>query len=234
MNRNRIVLITGGNKGLGYESARRLLEMGYKVYIGSRNEERGKNAAEKLGAELLLMDVTNEDSVKAAAQAMMDKEGRIDILINNAGISGVYKKVEDITEADMEKVFDTNVFGVVHVTNAFLPLLRKSDNPVIVNVSSGLGSFGMVTDDTTNESKINSLTYCSSKAAVSMLTLQYAKGLPDIKVNCADPGAAATDLNGGKGKQTVHEGTDAIIKLATIDKDGPTGTFVNHFGDMPW
>lgn len=154
MNRNRIVLITGGNKGLGYESARRLLEMGYKVYIGSRNEERGKNAAEKLGAELLLMDVTNEDSVKAAAQAMMDKEDRIDILINNAGISGVYKKVEDITEADMEKVFDTNVFGVVRVTNAFLPLLRKSDNPVIVNVSSGLGSFGMVTDDTTNESKL--------------------------------------------------------------------------------
>ena len=217
MNRNRIVLITGGNKGLGYESARRLLEMGYKVYIGSRNEERGKNAAEKLGAELLLMDVTIED-----------------ILINNAGISGVYKKAEDITGTDMEKVFDTNVFGVVRVTNAFLPLLRKSDNPVIVNVSSGLGSFGMVTDDTTNESKINSLTYCSSKAAVSLLTLQYAKGLPDIKVNCADPGATATDLNGGKGKQTVHEGTDAIIKLATIDKDGPTGTFVNRFGDMPW
>ena len=149
VNRNRIVLITGGNKGLGYESARRLLEMGYKVYIGSRNEERGKNAAEKLGAELLLMDVTIEDSVKAAAQAMMDKEDRIDILINNAGISGVYKKAEDITGTDMEKVFDTNVFGVVRVTNAFLPLLRKSDNPVIVNVSSGLGSFGMVTDDTT-------------------------------------------------------------------------------------
>ena len=92
------------------------------------------------------MDVTNEDSVKAAAQAMMDKEDRIDILINNAGISGVYKKAEDITGTDMEKVFDTNVFGVVRVTNAFLPLLRKSDNPVIVNVSSGLGSFGMVTE----------------------------------------------------------------------------------------
>lgn len=103
MNRNRIVLITGGNKGLGYESARRLLEMGYKVYIGSRNEERGKNAVEKLGAELLLMDVTIEYSVKAAAQAMMDKEDRIDILINNAGISGVYKKAEDITGTDMEK-----------------------------------------------------------------------------------------------------------------------------------
>ena len=92
----------------------------------------------------------------------------------------------------------------------------------------------MVTDKSTDESKSNSLTYCSAKAAVSMLTLQYAKGLPDIKVNCADPGATATDLNGGRGKQTVQEGTDAIVKLATIDKNGPTGTFISRFGNMPW
>lgn len=231
---NRIVLITGGNKGLGYETARRLIERGYKVYIGSRNKERGKIAAEKLGAELIIMDVTDDESVKKSAKYLESKEHHIDILINNAGISGIYKKVEDITGQDMEKVFNTNVFGIVRVTNAFIPLLRKSDNPVIVNVSSGLGSFGKVTDPTTDESKIHSLTYCSAKAAVSMLTLQYAKGLPDIKVNCADPGATATDLNGGKGKQTVHEGTDAIVKLATIDKDGPTGTFINRFGNMPW
>lgn len=229
-----IVFITGGNKGLGYETAKRLIEMGQKVYIGSRNEERGKIAAKELGAELILIDVTDDDSVKEAAESMRSKEGRIDILINNAGIPGVFKKPEDITGSDMDRVFETNVFGVVRVTNAFIPLLRKSDNPVIVNVSSGLGSFGMVTDDTTDESKINSLTYCSAKAAVSMLTFQYAKGLPDIKVNCADPGSTATDLNGGRGKQTVQEGTDAIIKLATIDKDGPTGTFINRLGDMPW
>lgn len=231
---SKIVFITGGNKGLGYETARRLIEMGYNVYIGSRNKKLGEVAARELGAKLIVIDVTDEDSVKEAVQSIMSKEKCIDILINNAGISGVNKRPEDITGNDMEKVFDTNVFGVVRVTNAFIPLLRKSDNPVIVNVSSGLGSFGTVTDSNTDESKINSLTYCSAKAAVSMLTVQYAKGLPDMKVNCADSGATATDLNGGRGKQTVQEGTDAIIKLATVDKDGPTGTFISRFGNMPW
>ncbi len=230
----RIVFITGGNKGLGYETANRLIELGYKVYIGSRNEERGKIAADALGAGLILIDVTDDNSVQKAAGEMAEKEGHVDVLINNAGVSGVYGKPENITGKDMEKVYDTNVFGVVRVTNAFVPLLRASDHPVIVNVSSGLGSFGTVTDSSTDESKINSLTYCSAKAAVSMLTLQYAKGLPDMKVNCADPGSTATDLNGGRGKQTVQEGTDAIVKLATIDKDGPTGTFVNRLGNMPW
>ena len=230
----RTVLITGGNKGLGYETAKRLIEMGYKVYIGCRDKEKGKIAAAELGANLILLDVTKDASVKEAAQTVMKKEGKLDILINNAGIAGVFAKPEDITGSDMEKVYNTNVFGVVRVTNAFIPLLRRSENPVIVNVSSGLGSFGMVTDPTTEESKVNSLTYCSSKAAVSMLTLQYAKGLPDIKVNCADPGATATDLNGGRGKQTVKEGTDAIVKLAVIGKDGPTGIFMNRNGIIPW
>lgn len=230
----RIVFITGGNKGLGYETAKRLLGMGYKVYIGCRNEEKGKIAAAELGAKLLLIDVTRDESVKNAARIMTEKEGRLDILINNAGIAGAFAKPEDITGSDMEKVYGTNVFGVVRVTNAFIPLLRKSENPIIVNVSSGLGSFGMVTDDTTEESRVNSLTYCSSKSAVSMLTLQYAKGLPDMKVNCADPGATATDLNGGRGKQTVQEGADAIVRLAMIGKDGPTGVFMNRNGIIPW
>ena len=149
-------------------------------------------------------------------------------------MSGIYKKPADITAEDMKKVFETNVFGIVRVTNAFVPLLRKSKNPVIVNVSSGLGSFGMVTNPVTDEFKINSLTYSSAKAAVSMLTLQYAKGLPEMKVNCADPGSTATDLNNGYGKQTVTEGTDAIVKLATIGKGGQTGTFINRNGEMPW
>ncbi|MDO5558318.1 MAG: SDR family NAD(P)-dependent oxidoreductase [Oscillospiraceae bacterium] len=229
-----IAFITGGNKGLGYETAKRLIEMGHKVYIGSRNAERGKVAADELGAELVSIDVTSDESVKEAARTLMDMEDKLDILINNAGISGVFGKPENITGPDMEKVFDTNVFGIVRVTNAFIPLLRKSNNPVIVNVSSGLGSFGMVTDSTKDESKINSLTYSSAKAAVSMLTLQYAKGLPDIKVNCADPGATATDLNGGRGKQTVQEGTDAIVRLATIGQGGPSGTFMNRHGIIPW
>ena len=229
-----IIFITGGNKGLGYESARRLIEMGHKVYIGSRNEERGKVAAENLGAGLVLIDVTDDNSVKKAADYLSGIEDHIDVLINNAGIAGIRKQPADITASDMEIVYNTNVFGIVRVTNAFLPLLNKSDNPVIVNVSSGLGSFGTVTDNETDESKVNSLTYCSSKAAVSMLTLQYAKGLPRVKVNCADPGGTATDLNGGMGKQTVSEGTDAIVKLATIGKDGPTGIFINRQGNIPW
>lgn len=230
----RTVFITGGNKGLGYETAKRLINMGYKVYIGCRDEEKGKIAADELGAGLVLIDVTKDESVREAARTVMEKEGGLDILINNAGIAGVFAKPEDITGSDMEKVYNTNVFGVVRVTNAFIPLLRRSENPVIVNVSSGLGSFGMVTDTKTEESRVNSLTYCSSKAAVSMLTLQYAKGLPEMKVNCADPGATATDLNGGRGKQTVQEGTDAIVRLATIGKDGPTGVFMNRNGIISW
>ena len=169
-----------------------------------------------------------------AADMLQLQEGYIDVLINNAGISSIFKKVEDIDAEDMQKVFETNVFGIVTVTNAFIPLLRKSENPVIVNVSSGLGSFGTVTNPEKEESKVNSLTYCPAKAAVSMLTLQYAKGLPEMRVNCADPGATATALNGFHGKQNVTEGTDAVVKLATISKDGPTGTFIDREGQMPW
>lgn len=133
----------------------------------------------------------------------------------------------------MRQVYETNVFGIVSVTHTFLPLLRKSSHPVIVNVSSGLGSFGMVTDTSTVESKVNSLAYSSSKSAVSMLTLQYAKGLPDIKVNAVDPGPTKTGLT-GHGNQTVQEGTDAIVQMAQIGPDGPTGTFINRHGNIPW
>ena len=229
-----VVLITGGNKGLGFETARRLKQSGYKVYIGCRDEAKGKKASQELGVELVIMDVTDTPSVMHSASEIEAREGHLDILINNAGVSGIYKKPEAITAEDMEKVFATNVFGVVRVTNAFIPLLKKSDNPVIVNVSSGLGSFGMVTDPSRNESRINSLTYCSSKAAVSMLTLQYSKGLEGIKVNCVDPGATATDLNGGRGSQTVTEGTDSIIKAATIGRDGPDGIFIGRTQNVPW
>ena len=228
-----ITLITGGNKGLGYETARRLIELGHKVYIGARNENRGQIASDELGANFVLLDVTNDKSVNDAAAQIEKIEGRLDVLINNAGISGGFSKPDKVTVDDMHEIYETNVFGVVRVTNAFLPLLRKSDAPVIVNVTSGLGSFGMVTNPDTMESKVNSLAYCSSKSAVTMLTLQYAKGLSDIRVNAADPGATKTDLT-GFGAQTVTEGTDAIVKLATIGKDGPTGIFINRKGNVPW
>ena len=229
-----ITLITGGNKGLGYETARRLIDLGHKVYIGARDEQRGKMAADQLGAQFVHVDVTDDVSVREAAATIVKNEGRLDVLVNNAGIAGEGVKLEEMTVDEMHRVFETNVFGVVRVTQAFLPLLRKSEAPVVVNVSSGLGSFAMVTNPKTMESKLNSLSYSSSKAALTMLTIQYAKALPEMRVNAVDPGPTATDLNGHGGPQTVEMGTDAIVKMATIGKDGPTGTFTDRKGTMPW
>lgn len=229
-----IVFITGGNTGLGFESAKRLKELGHKVYIGCRNEEKGKNAAAKLGVEYIVVDVSNDESVKKAVETYKQKETHLDVLINNAGIPGVFGLAKDITADDMYKVYNTNVFGVVRVTGEFLPLLELSQNPVIVNVSSGLGSFGQVLNPDKIESKVNSLSYCSSKSAVSMLTVQYAKSLPNIKINAVDPGPTNTGEQFKHGIQTLEEGTDAIVRMATIGSDGPTCTFSNREGIIPW
>ncbi|WP_348621344.1 SDR family NAD(P)-dependent oxidoreductase [Paenibacillus polymyxa] len=228
-----LTLITGGNKGLGFEAARRLIQLGHTVYIGARDAERGMKAAKELGARFVLLDVTDTNSVNAAAAEIMQKEGHIDVLINNAGVTGADKKPEDISVDDIRQTYETNVFGIVRVTHAFLPLLCQSEAPVIVNVSSGLGSFGMVTNPDTLESKVNNLSYTSSKSAVTMLTVQYAMGLPDIRINAVDPGPTKTDLY-GQGHQTVQEGTDAIVRMAIIGKDGPTGTFIDRKGVVPW
>ncbi|AMY06055.1 KR domain-containing protein [Staphylococcus condimenti] len=232
----RVVLITGGNKGLGYETAKELKDKGYKVYIGSRSEDRGKKAANELGVNSVQIDVTDVETLRNAAHEIREAEGRLDILINNAGISGDVKKVDEVTGADVERVYDTNVFGVVRTIHMFVPLLEQSEQPVIVNVSSGLGSFGMVTDPDTQESKVNSLAYCSSKSAVTMLTVQYAKGLPNMQVNAADPGPTNTDLVGdfSNNSKPASQGVVPIVKLATIDKDGPTGKFIGIDGEMPW
>ncbi len=229
-----ITLITGGNKGLGRESARRLIELGHTVYIGARDTERGQTAADELGAQFLLLDVTDDASVDAAAAALTQKEGRLDVLINNAGISGLGLTTEGTSADDMRRIYETNVFGIVRMTRRFLPLLRASTAGIIVNVSSGLGSFGIVTNPQRLEWRLPTLAYSSSKAAVSMLTVQYAKGLPDLRINAVDPGPTATDLNGYAGHQTVEEGTDAIVRLATIGSDGPTGTFSDRAGTVPW
>lgn len=231
-----ITLITGGNKGLGFETARALKEKGHTVYIGSRDLERGQQAAESIGVKCIQLDVTNEGSVTKAAQHIASEEGHIDVLINNAGISGGFKTPGEMTPADVEHVYQTNVFGIVRMMQHFLPLLDKSSNPVVVNVSSGLGSFGMVTNPATQESHVNSLAYCSSKSAVTMLTVQYAKGLPHIKINAADPGSTNTDLVGdfSNNAKPATEGIIPIVKLATIDQDGPTGTFLDGNGVVPW
>ncbi|WP_433463536.1 SDR family NAD(P)-dependent oxidoreductase [Spirillospora sp. CA-128828] len=226
--------ITGANKSLGYETARRLIAAGHTVLIGARDPERGQAAADALGARFVQIDVADDASVAAAAADVEAREGGIDVLINNAGIFGTHNPADQITAADASAVFEVNVVGIVRVTHAFLPLLRTSENPVIVNVSSGMGSFAATHDAERVESKPVAPLYTSSKAAVTMLTTQYAKAWTDVKVNAADPGYTATDFNGHSGPQTVTEGTDAIVELATIGPDGPTGTFHDRHGAMAW
>ena len=234
MTDEKIVLITGGNKGLGFETARRLREAGHTVYIGARNAERGRAAAEELGVAFVQLDVTDEESVAAAADELERREGRIDVLINNAGIASPRKEAADLTGTDATQVFETNVAGIVRVTHAFLPLLEKSASPVIVNVSSGMGSFTATQDESRVESKVGMPLYSSSKAAVTMLTTEYAKLLPNIRINAADPGYTSTDFNANRGTQTVTEGTDPIVELAGIGADGPTGAFVGRDGRVGW
>ncbi|MDX3112242.1 SDR family NAD(P)-dependent oxidoreductase [Streptomyces scabiei] len=226
--------ITGANKSLGYETARRLIEAGHTVLVGARDPERGQAAADALGARFVQIDVTDDASVAAAAADVRAREGGIDVLINNAGVLGTHRPADEITAADASEVFDVNVVGIVRVTHAFLPLLRTSANPVIVNVSSGMGSFGATHDAERVESRYAAPLYTASKAAVTMLTTQYARSWPDVRVNAADPGYTATDFNGHSGPQTVTEGTDAIVELATVGADGPTGTFRDRHGEMPW
>ena len=156
------------------------------------------------------------------------------MLINNAGISGGRPAFADVTPAHLEEVYATNVFGLVRVTQAFVPLLEESDHPVIVNVSSGMGSLAVTGDPSRIEHRIVGLAYPSSKSAVNMITSQYAKALPGMRVNAADPGYTATDLNGHSGPQTVTEGTDAIVELALLAPDGPTGTFIDRAGTVAW
>jgi NAD(P)-dependent dehydrogenase (short-subunit alcohol dehydrogenase family) len=229
-----ITLITGANKGLGFETARRLIGEGHSVYLGSRDAKRGRAAAEAVGGRFIELDVTSDESVDAAARDIRRRDGRLDVLINNAGISGGRAKPGEVTAEDLEHVYATNVFGLVRVTHAMLPLLLQSEDPVIVNVASGLGSIAVVTDKSRMESQFPTIAYSSSKSAVTMLTVQYAKAFPEIRINVVDPGYTATDLNGNRGTQSVTEGTDAIVKLATIGSDGPTGTFQDRNGTVPW
>lgn len=222
-------LITGANKGLGYETARRLIEAGHTVWMGARDATRGQQAADALGGVFVQLDVTSDASVARASETVA-AAGGLDVLINNAGVTGTQARPEELTGKDALAVYDTNVVSIVRMTNAFVPVLRASDAPTIVNVTSGLGSFAAVHDPGRIESKVVSPLYNSSKSAVTMLTVQYAKAFPEMRINAADPGYTATDLNGNSGTQTVQEGTDAIVELATRGGDGPTGTFVDRSG----
>jgi NAD(P)-dependent dehydrogenase (short-subunit alcohol dehydrogenase family) len=231
----KTTLITGANKGLGREAARRLLAEGHDVWVGARDTSLGQAAADELGSHFVQLDVTDADSVAAAAATVAAATGgRLDVLINNAGITGGHKPAGEVTADDVRSVFETNVFGVVRVTRAFLPLLERSDSPVIVNVSSGMGSITVTTNPERLESTLIGIAYPASKTAVNMLTTQYAKAFPHIRINAVDPGYTATDLNGHNGTQSVEEGTDAIVTMAKLDPSGPTGTFVDRDGVVAW
>jgi NAD(P)-dependent dehydrogenase (short-subunit alcohol dehydrogenase family) len=237
--RTTVALVTGANKGLGLTAARRLAGQGWTVLIGSRDAQRGAAAVaglaeEGLTAELLVVDVTSDESVAAAAKQVEQRHGRLDVLVNNAGVVGNRVEALDTGPEDLLATYETNVFGPVRTTRAFLPLLRRSAHPRVVMVSSGLGSLAATGDPERLESTIVSLTYPSSKAALNMITTQYAKALPGFRVNAVDPGYTATDLNGNSGTQTVQEGTDAIVELAGVAADGPTGGFFDRSGPVPW
>ena len=223
-------LITGSNKGLGAEAARRLLAQGHDVWVSARNPLVGEKVAADRGASFVQLDVTDDAFVAAA----VSRVGQLDVLINNAGITGARKEVPDVTADDLREVYETNVFGPIRVLHAFLPLLLASDNGVVVNVASGLGSQTLTHDPDRIESKVLLPAYCSSKSALVMLTTQYAKALPMLRINVVDPGYTATDLNRHSGTQTLTEGTDAIVAMAMIGRDGPTGTFTDRNGVVPW
>jgi NAD(P)-dependent dehydrogenase (short-subunit alcohol dehydrogenase family) len=226
-----VTLITGANKGIGYETARQLLELGHTVYIGARDVERGEKAAATLGARFVQLDVTDDASVAGALATIEEAEGVLDVLVHNAGI---------LADGPVDgpaalRAFDTNAVGLVRVTEAALPLLRKSSNAVVVTVSSSMGSFWAVTNPDRPESGMPLALYAASKAAATMLTVQYSKSQPDITFNALEPGATATDMTAAYGiGRPVEESARTVVRLATLGPDGPTGTFQDENGVLPW
>jgi NAD(P)-dependent dehydrogenase (short-subunit alcohol dehydrogenase family) len=228
-----VALVTGANKGIGLETARRLVEAGYRVYLTGRSSERGQTAAKTVGAHFLELDVTSDKSVRHAADVVGHTDGHLDVLVNNAGITGPLRDPHDYTADDMTEVLMTNVVGYLRLIHAFLPLLDKSEDPRIVNVSSGLGSFSRFHDLNRIEATAGTPLYAAAKAAVNMMTARFARLLPQIRINVADPGLTATDLSGGQG-HSVHDGTDAIVAYALSAPGGPTGTFADRDDEVPW
>jgi NAD(P)-dependent dehydrogenase (short-subunit alcohol dehydrogenase family) len=237
MSESTIALVTGATRGLGLVTVRRLAELGWTVLLGARDAARGAAAAKELdGLDVrpVPIDVTSEESVAGAVALVDEQFGRLDVLVNNAGIAGARVGAVDAGPDELRAVYETNVFGPVRVTRAFLPLLRRSAAPRVVMVSSGMGSMGRTSDPERVESSFTSLPYPSSKAALNMITTQYARELPEFRINAADPGYTATEFNDHSGHQTVQEGTDAVVALAQVAPDGPTGGFFDRQGPVPW
>ncbi|WP_432253444.1 SDR family oxidoreductase [Streptomyces sp. HNM1019] len=245
MTAHPVALVTGANKGLGKETARQLAARGATVVLASRDAERGEAAAAELAAAgtkpiPVRLDVTDADSVQEVADALDAEYGRLDVLVNNAG-TVIDQRAERTTAAEMRQNYEVNVFGVVTVIHAMLPLLSKSAAPRIVNVSSTTASLSLTSGGTDFGGDADlRMAYSSSKAALNMLTIQYAKAFGDsdalshIKINSATPGYTATDMTNHRGTRTVAEGARVIVDLATLTDDGPTGGFFNDQGIVPW
>ncbi|ACU74760.1 short-chain dehydrogenase/reductase SDR [Catenulispora acidiphila DSM 44928] len=241
MSETTIALVTGANKGIGYEIAAGLGAVGFSVGVGARDEGRRDAAVAKLRAAGVdafgvPLDVTDDASVAAAARLIEERAGRLDVLINNAGIAEGWP--DNPTSLDPEvvrRMVDTNVIGVIRVTNAMLPLLRRSAHPRIVNQSSGVSS---LTYQTTPGSERGGISggYTPTKTYLNAVTIQYAKELKDtgILINLACPGYVATDLNGFQGTRTPEQGAAASIRLATLPDDGPSGGLFDDEGVIPW
>ncbi len=241
-------LVTGANKSIGFEVARQLAQKGIYVYLGSRNLESGLEAVNKLKAEglnnveAIQLDITDDNSVKNARTEIGKKTETLDILINNAGIYGGYPQAAlDATIDKFKAAYDANVFGVVRVTQAFIDLLKKSDEPRIVNVSSSQGSLTLHSDPTYKYYDFKGAVYLSSKSAMNMYTVVLAYELKDsnFKVNAVCPGFTKTDFNGHRGTGTVEDAGKRIVKYALIDNDGPTGKFFSEennpeTGEIAW
>lgn len=238
----RIALVTGANKGIGFEIARQLGKAGMHVLVGARNSIAGGSAAAQLNdegikARFVHVDLENDATIRAATRMIDAEYGRLDTLVNNAGCRDTADSAPG--RADIEAVrhtFEVNFFGALAITQAMLPLLRRASSARIVNVSSELGSLTLNNDPAWEFSHVKLLGYNASKAALNMLTVQLAAELQDlgIKVNSANPGFTATDLNGHRGHQTVEQGAIAAVRLALLAEDGPTGGFFSARQQVPW
>jgi NAD(P)-dependent dehydrogenase (short-subunit alcohol dehydrogenase family) len=241
MSEQTIALVTGANKGIGYEIAAGLGALGWSVGVGARDEERREAAVARLRAAGVdafgvPLDVTDDASVTAAAELIEQRAGRLDVLVNNAGITGGMAQQPTTADLDVVRtVVETNVIGVIRVTNALLPLLRRSASPRIVNMSSTVGSLTRQSDPDSETGPI-AVAYSPSKTFLNGVTVQYARELAgtNILINAACPGFVATDLNGFRGVRTPEQGAATAIRLATLPDDGPTGGFFDDAGVIPW
>jgi NAD(P)-dependent dehydrogenase (short-subunit alcohol dehydrogenase family) len=238
----RQALVTGANKGIGFAIAKGLGEAGMSVWMGARDAARGQEAVQKLldrglDVRLLEIDVVDDVSVQRAADTIATESGALHALVNNAGI--IRDRTRPPSQARMEDIkatFDVNLYGPIRVTQAFVPLLKAAGDARVVMMGSGVGSLTLITDPTSIYSSVNFLDYTTSKVALSAVTVAFAKELEPfgIKVNVVEPGNVRTDLNDNEGMLTPDEGAATVIKMATINDDGPTGGFFGSHGRQPW